>query len=102
AAAVVAPAGITLGILVGEDGPLRLEDGLAHHVLGGDQLEIVLLALGLTLDGGVDLRVGPRERRAHRGAPVSRRMPGSRSTSAILSARRWWCPPITIICGSRC
>ena len=58
AAAVVAPARIALGVLVGQDRALRLEDGAADDVLGGDQLEIGLLAVGFGADrppdGGVD------------------------------------------------
>ncbi len=62
AAAVVATPGIALGVLVGEHRALRLQDRLAHDVLGGDELEIVLLALGLLADGREDLRVALGER----------------------------------------
>jgi hypothetical protein len=88
AAAVVALPGIALGVLVGENGALRLEDRLAHDVLGGDQLEVVLLALDLATDRREDRRVGPLERRAHRRALRSGHIPTSGSTSAILSTRR--------------
>ncbi len=39
AAAVVAPAGITLRVLVREDGAHRLEHRVADEVLGRDQLQ---------------------------------------------------------------
>jgi hypothetical protein len=47
AAAVVALARITLGILVGEHTALRLQHRLRDDVLGGDQFDLVLLALQL-------------------------------------------------------
>jgi hypothetical protein len=59
AAAVVAPAGISLGVLVREDRAGRVEHGLGHEVLRRDHLERVLLALELALqnarDVGIDL-----------------------------------------------
>ena len=57
AAAVVAPARVALGVLVGEDRALRLEHGAADDVLRRDQLEVVLLALRLVADDAIDLRV---------------------------------------------
>ena len=47
AAAVVAPAGIALGVFVGQDRALGLQHGLGDDVLGGDELDIVLLAAEL-------------------------------------------------------
>jgi hypothetical protein len=44
AAAVVAAAGIALGIFVGQDRALRLQHGAGDDVLGGDQLDLVALA----------------------------------------------------------
>src|SRR5438552_8736686 len=58
AAPIVAPAAIALGVLVGENGALRLEDRLAHQVLGSYQLVVALLSLGLSTDGRVNLWVG--------------------------------------------
>ena len=59
AAAVVALAGIALGVLVGQHAALALEDGLGHEVLGGDHLQRPLLALELEPqdvgDLGIDL-----------------------------------------------
>ena len=57
AAAVVAPVGIALGVLVREDRTLRLEHRLAHVVLGGDQDDLLQFALLLALDGVVDIDV---------------------------------------------
>ena len=62
AAAVVAAAGVALGVLVGEHGALRLEHGAGHEVLARDHLERVALAAELVLehrgDLGVDLARG--------------------------------------------
>ena len=44
AAAIVAPARIALGVLVGHHRALRLEHGARDDVLRGDQLDLVLLA----------------------------------------------------------
>src|SRR5262249_57339229 len=63
AAAVVALAGVALGVLVREDRALRLEHRLAHVVLGRDELESVLLPLRLLADRGVDGRIGGGEGR---------------------------------------
>src|SRR5438128_4669595 len=109
AAPIVASTRIALGVLVGEDGALRLEDRLAHHVLGGDQLEVVLLPLGLSTDRRVNRRVDAGQRgerggtrighsmcfsaarhargasRAHRGRPQSRSWdPGGPSAARAL------------------
>ena len=58
AAAVVAAAGIALGVLVHEHGVLGLEDGLAREVLRGDELELLALTPGFEKYGPGDLRVG--------------------------------------------
>ncbi len=50
AAAVVALAGIALGVLVGEHRPLRLEHARARVVLRGDELDVLLLAAALAGD----------------------------------------------------
>ena len=60
AAAVVALAGIALGVLVGQHAALALEDRLRDEVLRGDHLERALLALELVLEGVGDLRDRPR------------------------------------------
>ena len=62
AAAVVALAGIALGVLVREDAALALEDGLGHEVLGRDHLQRAPLAIELEVDGLGDLRVDLGER----------------------------------------
>jgi hypothetical protein len=61
AAAVVAVARIALGVLVGEHAARRLQHGAGDDVLGGDQLDLVLLASELATDGAGDLRVPPVE-----------------------------------------
>ena len=57
AAAVIAPPGIALGVLVGHDPALGLHDRAGHDVFGRDQLDLVLLAFQLGALGGVKLRV---------------------------------------------
>ena len=51
AAAVVAAAGVTLSVLVGQYRALAFEDGTGDEVLGCNHLEGVLLALALQLNG---------------------------------------------------
>lgn len=57
AATVVALAGIALGILVGQLRALGGHHGRRGVVLGGDQLDVVFLALVFLLDGGEDFWV---------------------------------------------
>ena len=57
AAAVVAPARIPLGVLVRRHGADRLEDGRPREVLGGDQLDLVALALDFPAQQSCDLGV---------------------------------------------
>ena len=57
AAAVIAPAGIAFGVFVGEHRALRLEHGAANDVLGGNQLDLGLLAVELGLDRAVDFGI---------------------------------------------
>ena len=49
AAAVIALAGIAFGVFVGEQRAGGVEHGLRDDVLGGDQLDLVLLAVQLVL-----------------------------------------------------
>ena len=70
ASAVVARAGIALGVLVGQMAAHGLHDGGRHKVLRGDQLDMVTLALKLAHHGGVDLRVLSLDGLiAHKGVP---------------------------------
>ncbi len=58
AAAVVALAGVALGVLVGHHRAHGGQDRLRHEVLRGDQLEALVLAAPLVLEGVRDLGVG--------------------------------------------
>ncbi len=58
AAAVVAPSGVALGVLVGHHRRRRLAHRGAGEVLRGDQLEAVVLAPDLGGDRLLDLRIG--------------------------------------------
>ena len=62
AAAVVPPAGVALGVLVGQHRALGLHDGHRREVLAGDHLQRGLLPGQLGGDCAVDLRVGVRQR----------------------------------------
>ena len=57
AAAVVALAGVPLGVLVRQHGALGFEDGARHEVLARDHLERVALAAQLLVEHGGDLGV---------------------------------------------
>src|SRR5207344_637173 len=57
AAAVVALARQALGVLVREHRAGGLEHGVAHVVLGRDQLELRALAFQLARDRGVEFRI---------------------------------------------
>ena len=58
AAAVIARAGVALGIFVRQVAAHGLHHGRAREILGRDQLQMVALAPQLPLHGGVQLRVG--------------------------------------------
>ena len=79
AAAVIALARIAFGIFVGEQRAGGIEHGLRDDILGRDQLDLVLLALGLMLDRIEDLWVSVLE------------MPGEKAASARLGAPRITC-----------
>jgi len=51
AAAVIAPSWIAFGIFVGKHRAHRFQYGLAHNVLGRDQLDFVLLSAEFLLNG---------------------------------------------------
>ena len=63
AAAVVAPAGVALRVLVGEHGSGGVQHRLRHEVLGGDHLERSLLARELAVEHLRDLGINLGERR---------------------------------------
>ena len=56
AAAVIAPAGIPLGIFVRQHAADRLHDGGAGVVFAGDHLQAVFLALDFSGNGGPNRR----------------------------------------------
>src|SRR5256885_699910 len=84
AAAVVAPAGQALGILVRQPAALGLHDGGRGVVLGRDQLDLVVLTVALTLHRrpqlGVDL--GDRGARTNLLRDRHRRASSCRSPSS--------------------
>ena len=65
AAAVVALAGIALGILVGEDRTHGFEHGFADKIFRGDQFQAFVLAANFVIDGGGYLRIYFVERAGH-------------------------------------
>ena len=62
AAAVVAAAGVALGVLVGQHRARRVEHRLRHEVLRGDHLQGALLAVQLALEDGRDLGIDLAQR----------------------------------------
>ena len=81
AAAVVALAGIALGVFVGEDRALGLKHGAADEVLRGDKLEALFLALVLELHELVDLGICVFD--------VAEMVAGHASTPATTAAAAW-------------
>ena len=72
AAAIVALARIALGIFVGHDRALRLQDGAADDVFGSDQLDLVALAAEFGPDGAENLRIGVGKGRLEEGFELVR------------------------------
>src|SRR5262249_31272146 len=68
APAVIAPARVALGVLVGEDRADRFQHRLGHEVLGGDQLEVAVLALRFGAERLGDLGIDVSEL-AHPATP---------------------------------
>ncbi len=60
AAAVVAPMGVSLGILVGQRAAHSGQHGFGHKVFGGNQLDVFLLPLAFLLNRLLNLRVHPK------------------------------------------
>ena len=98
AAAVVAPAGIALGVFVGQHRARRLEHRARDDVLRGDQLDLLALAVQLALE-----RPRRSPDRPRRGCGVNigsgdRRLGGGLSSchfdpSESLATRPAWRPP---------
>ena len=92
AAAVVAAAGIALGVLVGQHRALRFQHGAGDDVLRGDQLDAVLLAAELAADRGGELRVGSRRAEALKkraGLDGGRAVSFMASGAPVSAARAW-------------
>src|SRR5580704_5299835 len=66
-AAIVALAGISLGVLVREHRARSFEHGFADKVLGSDQFEAFVLAASLAINSGGDLRIVFVQRKIHPG-----------------------------------
>ena len=67
ASAVVAPAGVPLGILVREHRARRFQHSFGHEVFAGDHLQPLVLAERFVIDGGGDFRIGLGEGERHAG-----------------------------------
>ena len=65
AAAVVAAAGISLGVFVGEDGAGSLEHGFGDKVFAGNHLQALVLAERFVVNGGGYIGVGLGEGESH-------------------------------------
>src|SRR5487761_1164564 len=82
AAAVITAAGIAFGIFVRQHRALRLEHGARHDVLGGDELDLVLLPLELAANRSGDVGIGLGQRR-RKETVGGRSVPGRGHTSAF-------------------
>ena len=84
AAAVIAPAGIALGIFVGQHRALRLQHRLRDDVLRGDQLDLFLLPEEFA-SMAARLRVGLRQASVKKSGPTAQasRLPQSCHTAPI-------------------
>ena len=97
--AVVAPARISLGVLVGEHRPRRRQHGRRREVLRRDELQGRRLAVDL----GAEQRRGPRGRRRatrRRGTTPGRRRQSRRSSRSSLA--RLEHASSTVISSTRC
>ena len=65
ASAVVAFARISLGVLVGEYGPGRLQDGFRGEIFARDQFQTAMLPFHFVLDRFIDFRVDGGKRARH-------------------------------------
>ena len=97
AAAVVAPAGQTLGVFVGQHAALRLQDRAWHEVLRGDHLQRVTLAAELLAEQLGDVGVDLGQRRSHCGGLDTGVWCGSHAAQSI---GMWPRPNLTHAVGS--
>ncbi len=70
ASAVVALAGISLGIFIREYRARGFEHRFADKILRGNQLQTLVLAAGFVVDGSGNLRIGFVERAVHLGCGI--------------------------------
>ncbi len=92
AAVVVSLARVSLGVLVGHDASLGLEDRLVDEVLRRDELQLSGLSLRFLQDGGRHLGIDLLQH-GHRLLTLLRYLQSFCSSSRILSRRFWWRPP---------
>ena len=96
AAAVIAAAGIALGIFVGKDRALRFQHRGGDDVLAGDQFDAVLLADQFAPEGGGQIRVRLRQgggKEALGGSGESLIVHARSFAEGRSLARRWSCRP---------
>jgi len=67
APAVIAPAGIALGVFVGEDGAHGFQDGFRDKIFGGDEFKAGGLTHGFLAQQFADLAIDSIERALHAG-----------------------------------
>ena len=84
AAAVIALAGIAFGILVGQDRPLGFQHRLGDDVLGGDQFDLVTLAVQFVLDAGENGRIGALQIAGEKAGVTVHGIGGSRHAGSSL------------------
>ena len=61
AAAVITPAGIAFGVLIGHHRALRFEHGARHDIFRGDEFDPIALTAEFEFDRAGDLRIGVGE-----------------------------------------
>ena len=88
AAAIVALARIAFGIFVGQHRALGLQHGARDDVLGGDQLDLVALAVQLVLDAAENLRIGGFQPLGEKVRILVHGIGGSRHQKASLQPER--------------
>src|SRR5580704_2903735 len=101
AAAVVAPAGIALGVFVGEHRARRFQHRARDDVLRGDKLDLLALAVQLALEHRIDRRIRLGEPLGEHGQREIAHL-GSGLTHVVqplesLATRPTWRPPLNSV-----